>query len=422
MRLSLLTLVVLLLMAGTAQAQNELDQAADGLTLEPRLRRPRRGAWPSATTRRSGCATKITGADAGPIYIAVLEAVRPARPAVTRPPRCARSLRELDRPGTYAGVIGNEFRAGAAGGEVSGDVAGELAAQALEAEKDKGTAAVLNDFVDRVDQAQASNGSNGGGDSGGGFPTFLVVLAGGAAALFGVSALRRRRRERERRAHELEQVGAAAREDLVALGEDIRALDLDVEMPGVDEEAKQHYNLAVERYQQASEALDRAGRAEDVEGVTSFLEEGRWAMVAAKARLAGEAVPERRPPCFFDPRHGPSVRDMEWAPSDGEPRPVPVCAADAARLEDGQEPDMREVEVDGQRMPYWNAGPAFTPWAGGFYGSGLLPGLFVGSLLGGAWFDGPDTASAADQGDFGDFGGGGFGGFGGGDFGGGGDF
>ena len=194
-------------------------------------------------------------------------------------------------------------------------------------------------------------------------------------------------------------------------------------MPGVDEEAKQHYNLAVERYQQASEALDRAGRAEDVEGVTSLLEEGRWAMVAAKARLAGEEVPERRAPCFFDPRHGPSVRDMEWAPLDGEPRPVPVCAADAARLEDGKEPDMRQVEVNGERMPYWNAGPAFAPWAGGFYGSGLLPGLFVGSVLGGAWFDGPDAASAADQGDSGDFGGGDFGGgFGGGDFGGGGDF
>ena len=345
--------------------------------------------------------------------------MRPARPAATRPPRCARSQWGSIEPGTYAAVIGDEFRAGATEGALPQGVAGELAAQAFEAEKDKGTAAVLNDFVDRVDQAQASNGSNGGGDSGGGFPTFLVVLAGGAAALFGVSALRRRRRERERRAHELEQVGAAAREDLVALGEDIRALDLDVEMPGVDEEAKQHYNLAVERYQQASEALDRAGRAEDVEGVTSLLEEGRWAMVAAKARLAGEEVPERRAPCFFDPRHGPSVRDMEWAPLDGEPRPVPVCAADAARLEDGKEPDMRQVEVNGERMPYWNAGPAFAPWAGGFYGSGLLPGLFVGSMLGGAWFDGPDTASAADQGDWGDFGGGGFGG---GDFGGGGDF
>ena len=78
---------------------------------------------------------------------------------------------------------------------------------------------------------------------------------------------------------------------------------------------------------------------------------------------------------------------------------------------------MRQVEVDGRRMPLWNAGPAFAPWAGGFCGSGLLRAV-RGLAARGAWFDGPDAASAADQGDFGDFGGGDFGGgFGGGDFG-----
>jgi uncharacterized membrane protein YgcG len=423
MRLSLLTLVVLLLLAGTAQAQGELEQATDNLALDPVYVDPD-AERALSDDQAERLRDRITKSDAGPLYIAVLEADA-AREAGGD---SAAALREIavgvDEPGTYAAVVGNEFRAGATEGALPQGVAGELATESLQAEKGRGTAAVLNDFVERVDQAQAGNGpsSNGGGD-GGGFPTVLVVVLGGAAALFGVSMLRRRRREREQRALELEQVRAAAREDLVALGDDIRALDLDVEMPGVDEQAKEHYNLAVERYQEASQALEGARRAEDVEAVTSLLEEGRWAMVAAKARLAGEEVPERRPPCFFDPRHGPSVRDMEWAPPGGEPRPVPVCAADATRLEYGQEPDMRQVEVNGERVPYWNAGPAFAPWAGGFYGSGLLPGLFVGSLLGGAWFDGPDVASAAEQGDFGDFGGGDFGGgFGGGDFGGGGDF
>jgi hypothetical protein len=144
-------------------------------------------------------------------------------------------------------------------------------------------------------------------------------------------------------------------------------------------------------------------------------------MTAAKARLAGEQAPERRSPCFFDPRHGPSVRDIEWAPPGGEPRPVPVCAADAQRIEDGDDPYTRQVEVNGRRVPYYDAGPALMPWAGGFYGGGLLPGLFVGSLLGGGFGEAATADAAADQGDFGDFGGGDFGGFGGGDFGGGGD-
>ena len=39
-------------------------------------------------------------------------------------------------------------------------------------------------------------------------------------------------------------------------------------------------------------------------------------------------------------------------------------------------------------------GPAFAPWAGGFFGAGLLPGLFVASMLGGTFgcFGYPDAA------------------------------
>jgi hypothetical protein len=124
--------------------------------------------------------------------------------------------------------------------------------------------------------------------------------------------------------------------------------------------------------------------------------------------------------------------DVEWAPPGGQPRAVPACAADAVRIRDGEDPNVRQVPVNGELVPYWQAGPAFGPWAGGFFGGGLLPGLLVGSMLGGALggFGLPDDAHAADVGELGDFGdpgdfgGGDFGGgdFGGGDFGGGGDF
>jgi hypothetical protein len=222
-------------------------------------------------------------------------------------------------------------------------------------------------------------------------------------------------------------VRKVAHDDVVALGDDIRALDLDMEMPSADPEAKQHYGLAVERYTQASEALDRARRPEDLQPVTELLEEGRWAMEAARAEMEGRPAPEHRPPCFFDPRHGPSVTDVEWAPPGGQPRPVPACAADAVRIRDGEDPNVRQVPRNGELVPYWQAGPAFGPWAGGFFGGGLLPGLLVGSMLGGALggFGLPEDASAADVGelgDFGDLGDLGGGDFGGGDFGGGGDF
>ena len=100
-------------------------------------------------------------------------------------------------------------------------------------------------------------------------------------------------------------------------------------------------------------------------------------MASAKARFAGEQPPERRPPCFFDPRHGPSSRDVEWSPPYGEPRAVPACEADAQRVERGEDPQTREVECAGRRVPYWQAGPAYAPFAGGYFGGfggGCCPG------------------------------------------------
>jgi hypothetical protein len=183
---------------------------------------------------------------------------------------------------------------------------------------------------------------------------------------------------------DFEEVRRAAQDDLLALADDIRALDIDIEMPDAGAEAKRDYANALDLYERATQAFDRARAPEDLEAVSEAVEEGQFAVASAKARLEGRPPPERRPPCFFDPRHGPSVRDVEWAPPGGTPRLVPACAADAIRIEEGQEPLAREVVVHGERRAYWDAPPYFGPWAGGFFaGSGaVLPALFVGSLLG----------------------------------------
>jgi hypothetical protein len=178
--------------------------------------------------------------------------------------------------------------------------------------------------------------------------------------------------------------------------------------------------------------------------VSETLEEGRFAMAYAKALLEGKPPPQRRPPCFFDPRHGPSTEDVEWAPPGGQPRPVPACAADAVRIRDGFAPHGRQVTAGGRQTDYWNAPRHFGPLMGGYFngfgGGGMLPGLLVGSVLGaGLGFgaadlfggdgdgdvDGDGDGGWGDGGDGGDgfggdgFGGDGFGGDGGGDFGGG---
>jgi hypothetical protein len=420
------TLVIALAPAAPAHAQGTLSEAAQALRdssvyVDPDAER----ALSDDEVER--LRTLIADTGAGPMYLTILPAS--ARDEAGGDPSAAlrEIAEELREPGTYAGIIGDSFRAGSAGVDVP---ASDLARASLEAHAADGTFAVLEDFVRRVGEARAGGGTSGGGgdDGGGGFPVVLLLLLGVPLAFIGLGRIRQRKREQERERSEFDEVRQVAREDLVALGDDIRALDLDVEMPGADAEGRQHYDQAVERYTDAEQALDRARGPADLQPVTSALEEGRWAMEAAKAELAGGEAPERRPPCFFDPRHGPSVADAEWAPPGGQPRPVPVCAADLQRIEDGIDPQAREVPYGGQMVPYWAAGPAYMPWAGGFFGGGLLPGLFIGSMLGGGFglLGGAMADEAFAGADFGNFGGGDFGDFGGGDFGGsdfgGGDF
>jgi hypothetical protein len=193
-------------------------------------------------------------------------------------------------------------------------------------------------------------------------------------------------------------------------------------MPGADPRAKEDYASALDAYARARAALDRARTPEELAAVSGALEEGRFAMASARARLEGREPPEHRAPCFFDPRHGPSARDVLWAPPGGEPQPVPACAADASRIEQGLDPETREVTVGGSRVPYWQASPAFAPYGAGFFGGfGIVPAFLVGSMLGsGFGFPAGDPGGDGDFAGDGDFGGGDFGDFGGGDFGGGG--
>ena len=109
-------------------------------------------------------------------------------------------------------------------------------------------------------------------------------------------------------------------------------------------------------------------------------------MASARAVLEGRPPPERRPPCFFDPRHGPSVEDVEWTPPGGIPRTVPACAADAQRIRGGEDPQARQVPTGaGGRVPYYNAPGYYAPWFGGYFGGfgGLFTGFLLGSALGG---------------------------------------
>ncbi|NED99725.1 hypothetical protein [Phytoactinopolyspora halotolerans] len=276
-------------------------------------------------------------------------------------------------------------------------------------------------MADTADGGASGAGGNGTGtsepDGGGGLlPLAILAAAGGGGFLL----YRRNKRNRER--VQLEQVRGALDEDITAYGERLSELDLDVQADSkVPIEARHEYGRALDLYENAKLYADRAEKPMDLKAVTNALEEGRWLLGCVDARMKNEPLPERRPPCFFDPRHGPSVDDVLWAPPGGVNRTVPVCAADATRIRDGENPDTRMVTVDGERRPYWDAGPAYGAWAAGYYGA-VLPAMMVGTMLGTTMtaplaYGAADAGAGADGGG-GDFGGG-FGGGGGGDFGGG---
>ena len=252
----------------------------------------------------------------------------------------------------------------------------------------------------------------------------LLLVIGAGIYLFQRSAAATRRRELEQRqAADLAAVKKVADEDVTRFGEELQRLDTEMLTASLDEAARQDYQRALDSYESAKESLRLVSRPEEIRHVTEALEDGRYAVACVQARSQGEPLPTRRPPCFFNPAHGPSTTDVEWAPPGGQPRQVPVCAADADRVSQGAEPDIRTVPQGVGRVPYWQGGPAYQPWTAGYFGgyamSGLLPGFLLGSMLTGGWDDPGWSGEGGDGGgDAGGDGGGDAGGDGGGDSGG----
>ena len=266
----------------------------------------------------------------------------------------------------------------------------------------------------------------------------LIVIAGLVAASQN-SAKRIRERDRAARELELEPVKKLAFEDVTALGVELQALDGEVSGHQLDEGARADYQRALDAYEDAKVSSEAMAEPDDITHVTQILDDGRYAIACVRARVAGQDLPTRRPACFFDPRHGISVTDVEYTPMGGTRRSVPTCALDAERVTAGADPDIRTVMQGSRRVPYWQGGPAYAPYAAGYFAAGAgLSLLFGGLLIGGLAYgwDGGGGDGGHDGGDSGgdaggdaggeaggDAGGdgGGFGDFGG-DFGGGFDF
>ena len=234
----------------------------------------------------------------------------------------------------------------------------------------------------------------------------LLVIGGLVALVVGYTRRRQATATERSRLADLAAVRTVAEEDVTRFGEELQRLDLEMLVTPLDEATRQDYQRALDSYEAAKAALQKATEVGHLRHVTESLEDGRYAAACVLARRDGRALPVRRPPCFFNPAHGPSTTDVEWAPPAGIRRPVPVCAADADRVAQGAEPDIRTVPQGHGRIPYWQAGPAYSPWASGYFGaytaSNLLPTFLLLTLLSPTWdggaVEGADTDFGAGAG------------------------
>lgn len=164
-----------------------------------------------------------------------------------------------------------------------------------------------------------------------------------------------RRRRREAELAEKDRWRVARRlvdEDVTVLGEQLAELHVDTLAEELDPVARDHYRRALEHYDQAKHLLAASTTAEEVVAVEQVVADSRYHRAAVIAVRDGEPLPERREPCFFDPRHGSAMQDVEWAPPGGTSRAVAVCAADARRLAAGQAPLERLVRVGDRWVPW----------------------------------------------------------------------
>lgn len=235
----------------------------------------------------------------------------------------------------------------------------------------------------------------------------VVVAVVAVVAILVIHTTNAGRDEQARqRAEELTAVKKVTDEDVTALGEQLRMLDTDLAGRELDDGKRADYQRALDSYESAKQAVGAMRAPEDVRYVTEILEDGRYAIDCVRARVSGDPLPSRRAPCFFDPRHGPSVENVAYAPEGGTSRDVPACALDADRIKSGADPDVRTVMSGPQRVPYWEGGRAYAPYTAGYFSAfGIMPTLFMGTMMGamlGEGFEGAvgsgDTTDAGDDG------------------------
>jgi hypothetical protein len=203
--------------------------------------------------------------------------------------------------------------------------------------------------------------SNGGGGGGGFF--LLLPLLFFLFMVYRISRLGRRRGRPPRVAASDEGPNPQLiRAEISVLADDVLRMEPQI---ALHPDAREDFDAATHRYRVAQAAVDHAKSRDDLVRVQRVVDEATWAMSRARAVVEGRPLPAP-PPQLQQP--GPR----------GEPA----------------------VTVDERDAPTYVGSPA--PFRTGWFGGGLLGGLFFGPMIGGfgSWvIDGSGDDVDRDRGD-----------------------
>jgi hypothetical protein len=162
------------------------------------------------------------------------------------------------------------------------------------------------------------------------------------------------------------------------LAENLRRVDAEAADRPLDEDSWVDYQSARKSHRTAQQEVGWVKDADEIGKVTEPIADGHSALARVQARATGEPVPKPRLPCFFNPQHGPSVFEVAFTPPGHGTRKVPACASDVARVRAKEKPDIREVEVNGRRVPYFEVGSALAPYGESYFaGETAIQDLFL---------------------------------------------
>jgi len=223
--------------------------------------------------------------------------------------------------------------------------------------------------------------------SGGPSAAWLLLPVGVGGAAWAGNRWYQGRRTEQRDIDDMDTARKEIKQQLDAVANHVVSQQAFVELSS-NEQAKQYYAEATATYTEVDDQLVRADDLVELAELNDKIDLARWQMEAAEALIDGQEVPPKPTPdnpvaCFFDPTHRPSTKLVTIKTAAGD-KQVRVCDIDAAKLERGERPNPRMIDVHGRRLP-----AAKAPRSHGGLGMGGID--FFDILLGGGAMGSPRT-------------------------------